>query len=70
MNKCAQYSFYVRQHHDGTPWILAEWVSGEDILEGTLGFNLSPGTTLRQAEELASKMREHIRELALTSFLG
>ena len=34
MTKRAEYGFYVREHRDGTPWIIAEWISGEDILDG------------------------------------
>ena len=34
MTKRAEYGFYVREHRDGTPWITAEWISGEDILDG------------------------------------
>ena len=67
MTERAKFTFVVKEYVSGTPWILAEQLSGEmPNLRGTIGFDLAPGTTLDQAKEIAEYMREHIRGLALT----
>jgi hypothetical protein len=66
MTERAQYSFVVKEFVSGTPWIMAEWVSGPNILGGMLGFDLAPGTTLEQAHEIAAFMRKHIAGLSFT----
>lgn len=62
----ASVSFKVKEYAGGQPWVLAEWLSGDDLFGGTLGFELKPGTTLKEAKEIADYLRKHIRGLALT----
>ena len=63
----ALVSFKVRGYVSGEPWILVEWISGDDVFKGgTLGFDLPEGTPLDQAEELAEFMRKRITHLART----
>ena len=66
MTRRAGVSFKVKENASGQPWVLAEWLSGDDLFGGTLGFELEPGTTLEEAKEISAYLREHIRGLALT----
>ena len=35
-------------------------------MKGLIGFDMKPGTSLDEANELARKMRQHIRGLSIT----
>jgi hypothetical protein len=62
------YSFEVREHGDGTPWILL--VPRNDPLKilgrGLLGFQLPKGTTSARAEEIAEYLRRIISGVSYT----
>ena len=66
MTQRAGVSFKVEEYAGGQPWVSAEWLSGDDLFGGTLGFELAAGTTLDEAKEIAAYLRDHIRGLALT----
>jgi hypothetical protein len=66
MTERAEFNFVVKQLVSGTPWIMAEQISGPQILDRLLGFDLAPGTTLEQAHEIAAYMRRHISGLHLS----
>jgi hypothetical protein len=67
MPERAEFTFTVKEFVSGTPWILAEQISGPEILERCmLGFDLAAGTTLEQAHEIAAYMRRHISGLHIT----
>jgi hypothetical protein len=66
MMERAEFTFKAKEYASGMPWILAQSISGPDIIGGTLGFDLTVGTTFEEAKEIAAYMRKHIRGLALT----
>jgi hypothetical protein len=54
MTDRAVFDFRAKEFASGTPYIHAAWLSGPEILDGTLGFDLVKGTTLDQAKEIAA----------------
>jgi hypothetical protein len=55
----ATVSFKVKEYESGQPWILIEWITGDDVFKGaTMGFDLPEGTRLEEAKELAQHMRK------------
>jgi mannose/fructose-specific phosphotransferase system component IIA len=67
MTERAEFTFIAMDFVSGTPWNVAEQLSGDmPTLRGTLGFELAAGTTLNQTNEIAKYMREHIRGLSFT----
>ena len=57
MAERADFTFVVKEGSQGKPWIAAEQLTGG----GLICFDLVPGTTIDQAQELARHMRKHIR---------
>ena len=45
---------------------MAKQMSGPQIFDRLLGFDLVPGTTLAQAQEIAACMRKHISGMHLS----
>jgi hypothetical protein len=67
MTERAKFTLTVKEHSSGISWIAAEQLSGEMAsINGLIGFDLVPGTTLDQATEIAKYLRQHIRGLSLT----
>jgi hypothetical protein len=66
MTERAPFDFTVRTFASGTPWIMAEQMSGNMLLGGVLGFDLKTGTTLEEARTIAQFMQKHIVGLVLT----
>lgn len=67
--KRAKHQFRVTAYGDGTPWIVFDLLEGKDLSilgKGFLGFDLKPGTTHKQAEELADKMNKLITDTSYT----
>jgi hypothetical protein len=65
-----RYLFKVSEYGDGSCWISTE-PRDRDIpalKHALLGFQLRPGTTIKQAEEIAKFMNEHTTEVSLTLF--
>jgi hypothetical protein len=65
----ARYTFVVKAFPGGPPWIVLER-SGKslDVLgDGLLGFDLTAGTTLKEAEELAALLRHAVIQVSYTS---
>jgi hypothetical protein len=65
------HCFYVKEREFGQLWLMAE-PFGEDELPalhgGFFGFDLAPGTTMRQAHELAETMNRFIVRTSHTQF--
>ncbi|MGC2408715.1 MAG: hypothetical protein WA441_01530 [Methyloceanibacter sp.] len=58
----ADFTFIVKEYHQGTFVIGAEQLDGDRLVLPTLlGFELAPGTSIEKAQEVARYMREHIR---------
>jgi hypothetical protein len=64
------FRFRVKELADGTPWIMAEPLRNEVLFlkNAFVGFDLTPGTTLSQAERIAEFMNEHIDTMSMTVF--
>ena len=63
--------FRAAEHADGTPWIVMEPYSGDNLQvfreSVTIGFDLAPGTTLEEAESIAQFMRKNLAGIAETA---
>ena len=69
MTNRANYVFCVKEYdQDSPPWIMLESQDGNiPILQnGIIGFDLRPGTTFQQAQEIASYLNSHIECLTHT----
>ncbi|MDQ1387463.1 MAG: hypothetical protein QOF56_917 [Acidobacteriaceae bacterium] len=66
--KSGPYRFTVKETARGTFWLAAE-PAGKTIEDfyGLLGFELQTGTTLEEANRIASLMNERITSLTLTN---
>jgi hypothetical protein len=65
----SKYHYEVKEYADGQPWIMGEPLEGPDLpIPGQwfLGFDLTEGTTLEQAEEVAAFMNRHLTAISLT----
>jgi hypothetical protein len=65
----ANYAFIVKEHGDGTPWIVCELRRGTglNILNhGLLGFELPPGTDLQKAHSIARFLNDNLGDLSHT----
>jgi hypothetical protein len=64
--------FTVKAHADGTPWIACEPLSGSlSILKkGILGFDLPDGCTHQQAEQIAARLNNNIKNVTYTPIPG
>jgi len=62
--------FRAVEHSDGAPWIICE-PQGPQIpalSNGFIGFDLRPGTSLREAEALADMLRRMVTDVSVTTF--
>lgn len=66
-----KYVFVVKEYGDGTPWIMLERSGqGLDVFgNGFIGIDLNEGTTLQEAEALATALRRSVRAVTYTRFL-
>jgi len=64
--------FVMKAYHDGKPWIVLEPLAENlTILDkGILGFDLAPGTTGEEAEELARLLNERVTTIGYTIIPG
>ncbi len=63
------YLFKVSERQGGTPWISLETRTAPAEFSGILvGFDLKPGTDIRQAEEVALYLNQHLGDLQITFF--
>jgi hypothetical protein len=62
----AEHRFTVKENASGEPWLVSEVLKGEEPQgSGFVGLELTPGTTMQQAEDLAQTMN---RLIVCTSF--
>jgi hypothetical protein len=66
MTERAEFTFVVKADPLGEPSIVAEPEFEVAGLSGQIGFDLTPGTSLEQAKDVAEFMREHIRGISVT----
>ncbi len=69
----ARCTFAVKEHADGTPWIMVEPRSTSDIpllKNGFIGLTLRPGISFKKAEEIARELRENFEGISYTQFLS
>ena len=64
----AQYLFKVKEHVDGTPWIVAEPLREEMpmLKNAYLGFHLPHGMKLEEAEKLAEFLNNNLIGITLS----
>lgn len=69
MTERARYTFTVKEHGDGTPFVMLEsdWENLRLLERGFLSFDLPEGTSYEQAQEIAGFMNRHLHSLAYTS---
>lgn len=62
--------FTVKEGPEGTPWIMLEPLGkGAPLLtESTIGFNLSPGTSIQEAQDLCKTFESRVKSLSHTMF--
>lgn len=62
-----EYRFTVKESAVGVPWLAAEPTGGRSSwLDGALGFELRPGTTIWEAERLAHILNAYVVAIGLT----
>jgi len=68
MTERARYLFSVKEFPDGQPWIYMEPFEGglSPLEHGFIGFDLAAGTTLKQAEEIASILNSKLLRVSYT----
>ena len=67
MTERAEFTFTVKEGASGTAWIAAEPLGDvPPSLRGVIGFDLTAGTTLDEAKEIAKYLRGHVRGISLT----
>ncbi|HKW34444.1 MAG TPA: hypothetical protein VJN92_15645 [Candidatus Acidoferrum sp.] len=62
--------FRAVEGSDGTPWIICE-PQGPKIpalSDGFIGFDLTQGTSLKEAEALADMLRRMVTDVSVTTF--
>ena len=69
MTERQRYVFRVCEYVDGTPWIMTDpWDGSLSILQdGFLGFDLTKGTTLAEAEQIADRLNDVMENIVYTS---
>ena len=70
MTTRAKFRFVPKQNTDGSPWLTFEprdGQLGEGLPSGLFGFDLLPGTTYEQAEEIGHYLGRHIASLNFTA---
>jgi hypothetical protein len=67
-----RFRFRVAEYADGTPWIMTDPLWPQDRLkalgQGFVGFDLKPGTSHEQAQQVTQFMNEHIEYITATLF--
>jgi hypothetical protein len=65
-----RHQFRVTNYADRTPWIMTDPLEQGDVLKvlrnGFIGFDLRPGTTQAQAEQIAQFLNDHIEYITCT----
>jgi hypothetical protein len=65
----AEHRFTVKENASGQPWRVSEVLKGEEPRgSGFVGFDLTPGTTMQQAGDLAQTMNRFIVCNSFTRF--
>jgi hypothetical protein len=64
----AECTFETKEHADGTPWIFVNIHKPglPTIADAFIGFSLSKGVTLREADDLAKVLRNKIDGISIT----
>lgn len=67
----ADFVFAVKEHGDGTPWIMLEARREglSAIKNGFLGLRLLPGTDIVRAQEIAEFLNDNIESVSCTQFI-
>ena len=64
MTECVGIRFAVKQHEGGEPWIALEGANAVTALARTvLGLKLKHGTTVEEAERIATELQKQISGL-------
>lgn len=68
----ADYLFAVKEHRDGSPFIMLEPRSGDlKVLgDGFLTLELAEGTSTQQARELADRLNGAVERVSYTRFVS
>ncbi len=68
MTQRGEYVFDEKEYDDGTPWIMmTPWDEDLSILKGGfIGFDLKPGTSVEEANELAERLRRIVTGVSYT----
>lgn len=68
MTERASYTFTVKEHGDGTPFIMLEpnYENLSILRQGFLSFDLPQGTTLEQARAIARQFDHSVMTTAYT----
>ena len=67
MTKRARPIFTVKQYASQEPWICIEYATAEDGMPNDLfGFDVRPGTSFQEAEEIARYLDENIESFTVT----
>ena len=61
-----EFTFVVKEGPEDQPFVAAEPTSDMPNAPGLIGFDLAPGATLEQAQDIARFMRQHIRGISVT----
>jgi hypothetical protein len=61
-----EFTFVVKEGSEDQASIVAEPTSDMPNAPGLIGFDLVPGTTFEQAQDIASFMRQFIRGISVT----
>ncbi|HEV1993517.1 MAG TPA: hypothetical protein VGR03_04220 [Candidatus Acidoferrum sp.] len=67
----AKSYFRAVEYGDGTPWIICEPQGSnklEALRDGFIGFDLRPGTSLKEASRIAELLRETVTDVSVTVF--
>jgi hypothetical protein len=67
------HRFYVKEREFGLLWLIAEPFGEVELpapQDGFMGFSLAPGTTMRQAHDLANLINQFIVGTSITQFQG
>ena len=65
MTKRTTIRFRVTSYANGTPWIVIEKLSGDDLalFQKLIGFDLPAGTTFEEAESICKFLQNNIVEI-------
>jgi hypothetical protein len=68
MTERAPASFAVKEFVDGVPWIVCEIGRKPfaGVPDGLIGFDLPPGTTFEEAQEIQRYLETHLTNVTFT----